>query len=71
MNQTEEKKRSPFVRLPEAEAEEALAMLDALAGKDLRPNGAEVVWLIRQEWARRNPTVLVDQPQPAPASAQQ
>jgi len=43
--------------------EEAKAMLSKLAEEDMRSASAEVVWLIRQEWARRyskpNPVVSV------------
>lgn len=33
--------------------EEAKAMLNKLAEEDMRSASAEVIWLIRQEWARR------------------
>lgn len=40
--------------------EEVKAMLNQLATEDFRSASAEVVWLIRQEWARR-----YSQPNPA------
>ncbi len=43
--------------------EEAKAMLNKLAEQDMRSASAEVIWLIRQEWARRysqpNPAISV------------
>jgi len=43
--------------------EEAKAMLNKLAEEDMRSASAEVIWLIRQEWARRysqpNPAISV------------
>jgi len=33
--------------------EEAKLMLNKLAEQDVRSASAEVIWLIRQEWARR------------------
>lgn len=33
--------------------EEAKTMLSKLAEEDMRSASAEVIWLIRQEWARR------------------
>jgi hypothetical protein len=43
--------------------EEAKAMLNKLAKEDMRSASAEVIWLIRQEWARRysrpNPGISV------------
>ena len=33
--------------------EEAKVMLNKLAEEDMRSASAEVIWLIRQEWARR------------------
>jgi hypothetical protein len=42
---------------------EALEMIRTLSEQDLRSMGAEVAWLIRQEWARRysrpNPLISV------------
>lgn len=42
--------RSEVVRIPD---QEALAMLNALATKDIRPAGKELAFLIRQEYGRR------------------
>ncbi len=43
--------------------DEAKAMLNKLAEEDMRSASAEVIWLIRQEWARRysrpNPVISV------------
>ena len=43
--------------------DEAKAMLNKLAEEDMRSASAEVIWLIRQEWARRyslpNPLISV------------
>lgn len=41
--------------------EEAKAMLNKLAEQDMRSASAEVIWLIRQEWARRysQPTPVI------------
>lgn len=43
--------------------EEAKVMLSKLAEEDMRSASAEVIWLIRQEWARRyskpNPVISV------------
>jgi hypothetical protein len=58
--------RSELVRVPD---QEALEMLDALACEDLRQNGKQVAWLIRQEYARRystpQPVVTVAEAQAA------
>ena len=47
----------------ETSDEEAKAMLNKLAEEDMRSASAEVIWLIRQEWARRysqpNPLITV------------
>ena len=49
--------------------DEALSMIRILAEQDLRSMGAEVAWLIRQEYARRfsqpNPLVTVAEAQAA------
>ncbi|MDI6770134.1 MAG: hypothetical protein QMD04_10735 [Anaerolineales bacterium] len=55
-----ETNQSQLIRVPD---DEALSMIRILAEQDLRSMGAEVAWLIRQEYARRysqpNPSVTL------------
>lgn len=55
----------PIIYVDTGEDEEVKAMLQRLAKEDMRSAQSEVIWLIRQEWARRygrpNPGVTVEQ----------